>query len=122
MPAVRVEPLPLPAPTLGDPGALLAFLRRELAPFPGRMIATFRVVVATAAVLVACMALRIPDPHLSVWMVTRIEMEDASASLLLGLVFLIALTVGLAMPLVFLTFSMDQPWLRFCLMAAMAFG
>jgi multidrug resistance protein MdtO len=35
-------------------------------------------------------------------------------------VFLVALTIGLALPLVFLTFAMDQPWLRFCLMAAMA--
>jgi multidrug resistance protein MdtO len=47
-------------------------------------------------------------------------MEESSASLLTGLVFLIALTVGLAIPLVLLTFAMDQPWLRFCLMAAMA--
>src|SRR5262245_449582 len=122
MPAVRVASLPLPARTPAGPAALLAFLRRELAPFPGRLIATFRVVVATAVVLVVCMALRIPDPHLAVWMVTRVEMEEASASLLLGLVFAVALTVGLALPLVFLTFAMDAPWLRFCLMATMAFG
>src|SRR5690348_11825460 len=122
MPAVRVASLPLPARRLADPAALLAFLRRELAPFPGRLIATFRVVVACVVVLVTCMTLRIPEPHLSVWMVTRVEMEESSASLLLGLVFLVALTVGLALPLVFLTFAMDAPSLRFCLMAALAFA
>src|SRR5260221_118891 len=99
---------------------LLRFLRRELAPFPGRAIATVRVVVACVVVLVLCMTLRIPEAHLAVWVVTRVAMEDSSESLLTGLVFLIALTIGLAVPLVLLTFAMDQPWLRFCLMAAMA--
>src|SRR6185369_15986266 len=70
--------------------------------------------------LVVCMALRIPEPHLSVWAVTRVSMEESSESLLTGLVFLVALTVGLAIPLVLLTFAMDAPWLRFCLMATMS--
>ena len=99
---------------------LLQFLRRELAPFPGRAIATVRVVVACVVVLVLCMTLRIPEAHLAVWVVTRVAMEDSSESLLTGLVFLIALTVGLAVPLVLLTFALDQPWLRFCLLATMA--
>ena len=33
---------------------------------------------------------------------------------------LLALTIGLAMSLVLLTVAMDQAWLRFCLMAALA--
>src|SRR5882724_4588140 len=99
---------------------LLHFLSTELAPFPGRAIGTVRVVVACVVVLVLCMALRIPEPHLTVWVVTRVAMEESSQSLLTGLVFLIALTIGLAIPLVLLTFAMDQAWLRFCLMAAMA--
>jgi multidrug resistance protein MdtO len=99
---------------------LWRFLRAELAPFPGRGIATVRVVVACVVVLVLCMALRIPEPHLAVWVVTRVAMEESSESLLTGILFVIALTFGLALPLVLLTFSMDQPWLRFCLMAALA--
>jgi multidrug resistance protein MdtO len=109
LPGVSLERIPL-----------FHFLRNELAPFPGRAIATFRVVVACVVVLVLCMTLRIPEPHLAVWVVTRVAMEDSSESLLTGLVFLIALTVGLAIPLVLLTFALDQPWLRFCLMGAMA--
>src|SRR5712692_4668645 len=95
---------------------LLHFLRTELAPIPGRAIGTVRVVVACVVVLVACMTLRIPEAHLSVWIVTRVAMEESSESLLTGLVFLVAI------PLVFLTFAMDAPWLRFCLMATMAGG
>src|SRR3989441_8097422 len=120
MPAETVS-LPAPVRTLPERSPLLHFLQTELAPFPGRAIATFRVVVACSVVLVLCMTLRVPEPHLAVWMVTRVAMEESSESLLTGIVFLIALTVGLAIPLVLLTFAMDQAWLRFCLMAAMAF-
>jgi multidrug resistance protein MdtO len=119
MPAQTVA-FPLPARMLSERIPLLHFLRRELAPFPGRAIATFRVVVACSVVLVLCMTLRIPEPHLAVWVVTRVAMEESSESLLTGLVFLIALTIGVAIPLVLFTFAMDQAWLRFCLMAAMA--
>src|SRR6059058_1121466 len=120
MPAETVS-LPAPVRTLPERIPLLHFLQTELAPFPGRAIATFRVVVACSVVLVLCMTLRVPESHLAVWIVTRVAMEESSESLLTGIVFLIALTVGLAIPLVLLTFTMDQAWLRFCLMAAMAF-
>src|SRR5437879_11023323 len=119
MPAQTLS-FPLPAPSVRESIPLIGFLRTELAPFPGRAIATFRVVVAAVVVLVLCMTLRIPEPHLTVWVVTRVAMEESSESLLTGLVFLVALTIGLAIPLVLLTFAMDQAWLRFCLMAAMA--
>src|SRR5436189_6428232 len=119
MPAQTVS-LPAPVRTLPERIPLLHFLQTELAPFPGRAIATFRVVVACVVVLVLCMTLRVPEAHLSVWMVTRVSMEESSESLLTGLVFVVALTVGLAIPLVLLTFAMDAPALRFCLMATMA--
>src|SRR2546430_14550274 len=119
MPAETVS-LPASVRTLPERIPLLHFLQTELAPFPGRAIATFRVVVACSVVLVLCMTLRVPESHLAVWIVTRVAMEESSESLLTGLVFLVALTIGLAIPLVLLTFAMDQAWLRFCLMAAMA--
>src|SRR4029077_9999186 len=120
MPAQTVS-FPLPARMLPERIPLLHFLRTELAPFPGRAIGMVRVVVACSVVLVLCMTLRIPEPHLAVWVVTRVAMEGSRESRLAGLVFLVALTVGLAIPLVLFTFAMDQAWLRFCLMAAMAF-
>ena len=119
MPA-QTASFPLPVRTSSERIPLLHFLRAELAPFPGRAIATVRVVVACAVVVVLCMALRIPEPHLAVWVVTRVAMEESSESLLLGLVFLLALTIGIAIPLVLFTFALDQASLRFCLMAAMA--
>jgi multidrug resistance protein MdtO len=66
------------------------------------------------------MTLRVPETYLAVWVVTRMAMEESSQSVLTGVVMVLALTIGLALPLALLTVAMDQPALRFCLMAALA--
>jgi multidrug resistance protein MdtO len=111
------ETAPLPAPR---PPQLLAFLRRELAPLPGRAIGTVRIIIACVVTLVLCMALQVPDAHLAVWVALRVVTEEAGETLLFGIVALLALTIGLAISLVLLTVAMDQAWLRFCFMAALA--
>src|SRR5215510_8494594 len=111
------ETAPLPAPRLPQ---LLAFLRRELAPLPGRAIGTVRTVISCVVTLVLCMALQVPEAHLAVWVALRVVTEEAGATLLFGVVALLALTIGLAGSLLLLTVAMDQAWLRFCLMAALA--
>lgn len=111
------ETAPLPAPRFDQ---LLAFLRRELAPLPGRAIGTVRIVIACVVTLVLCMALQVPEAQLSVWVALRVVSEEAGETLLFGVVALIALTIGLAGSLLLLTIAMDQAWLRFCLMAALA--
>ena len=111
------ETAPLPAPRLDQ---LLAFLRRELAPLPGRAIGTVRIVIACVVTLVLCMALQVPEAPLSVWVALRVVTEEAGETLLFGVVALLALTIGLAVSLLLLTIAMDQAWLRFCLMAALA--
>ena len=120
MPASQTAAIALPLRKPAARFGLIDFLRRELAPFPGRTAGTLRVVVTCVAVLVICMTLRVPEAYLSVWVVTRFAMEESSQTILTAIVFLVALTVGLAIPLVLLTFAMDQAWLRFCLMATMA--
>src|SRR5262249_39781530 len=119
MPAVEIVSAPLPAATLSERIPLLGFLRRELAPFPGRGVAALGVVVGCTVVLVFCMAQRVPETYLAVWVVTRMAMEESSQSVLTGVVMVLALTIGLALPLALLTFAMDQPALRFCLIAAL---
>ena len=64
--------------------ALLAFLRRELAPFPGRATATLRITVACVVILVLCMTLRMPEAYLSVWIVFKIALEESGETLLTG--------------------------------------
>jgi multidrug resistance protein MdtO len=111
------ETAPLPAPRLPQ---LLAFLRRELAPLPGRAIGTVRTVIACVVTVVLCMALQVPEAHLSAWVALRVVTEEAGETLLFGVLTLLALTIALAMSLLLLTVAMDQAWLRFCLMAAFA--
>ena len=76
--------------------------------------------IACVVTLVLCMALQVPEAHLAVWVALRVVTEEAGETLLFGVVALLALTIGLAMSLVLLTVAMDQAWLRFCLMAALA--
>ncbi len=82
---------------LAQPSVLVAFLRRELAPFPGRATATLRIAVACVAVLVLCMTLRVPEAHLAVWVVFKIALEESGETLLAGVVALVALTIGIAL-------------------------
>ena len=111
------EIAPLPAPRVVQ---LLDFLRRELAPMPGRAIGTVRIVIACVVTLVLCMALQVPEAYLAVWFALRVVTEEAGQTLLFGIVALVAATIGLAMSLLLLTVAMDQAWLRFCFMAALA--
>jgi multidrug resistance protein MdtO len=99
---------------------LLGFLRQELAPFPGRALGTVRVVVACVVTLVLCMALQVPEAHLAVWVAMRVASEESGTTLLSGIVMLIALTVAVALSLLLLIVAMDQAWLRFCFIAALA--
>src|SRR5215468_4300611 len=105
---------------LPDGRALAAFLRRELAPFPGRGVATARIVIACVGVLVLCMTLRVPEAHLAVWIVFKVALEESGETLLTGVVGLLAITVAIALALVLLLVVMDQPALRVCLLGASA--
>jgi multidrug resistance protein MdtO len=111
------ETAPLPAPRLPQ---LFEFLRRELAPLPGRAIGTVRTVIACVVTVVLCMALQVPEAHLSAWVALRVVTEEAGETLLYGVLTLLGLTIALAMSLLLLTVAMDQAWLRFCLMATFA--
>src|SRR3954471_6428126 len=104
----------------------LEFLRAELAPTPGRLNATIRIVVATMIVLVTSMTLDVPEIALSLFIVLYLTMMVPGVSTqnslfvaLGGTVALVALTLGLAAALLVFRYTMDYPTLR---LAAMAFG
>ena len=109
-----------PGVAVNAPRSLVDFLRRELAPYPGRSVATGRIVVACVTVLVLCMTLRVPEAQLAVWAVFKIALEESGETLLAGIASLVMITIGIALSLVLLIVAMDQPWLRFCLIGVMA--
>ncbi|HSU75550.1 MAG TPA: FUSC family protein [Burkholderiales bacterium] len=104
----------------------LEFLRAELAPAPGRLHATIRVVVATMIVLATSMTLEVPEIALSLFIVLFITMMVPGVSTqnsvfvaIGGIIAIIALTVALATTMLVYRFTMDYPPLR---LAAMALG
>jgi multidrug resistance protein MdtO len=109
-----------PSRVLVERGSLLDFLRQELAPYPGRRMATCRIVIACVVVLVLCMTLRVPEAYLAVWVVFKIALEESGETLLAGVAALVTITIGISLALVLLLVAMDQQWLRFWLIGAMA--
>jgi multidrug resistance protein MdtO len=120
MAAISAASTTQPSRVAIEPSSLLDFLRRELAPYPGRSVATCRIVIACVAVLVLCMTLRVPEAHLAVWAVFKIALEESGETLLAGVAALVTIAIGIALSLVLLLVAMDQQWLRFCLIGTMA--
>jgi len=104
----------------------LEFLRAELAPAPGRLHATIRVVVASMIVLATSMTLEVPEIALSLFIVVFITMMVPGVSTqnsvfvaIGGIIAIIALTVALATTMLVYRFTLNYPPLR---LAAMALG
>ena len=62
----------------------LDWLRRELAPAPGRAAVTARIVVTVVLVIVISMALQIPEAVLSAYMVFFVTKENKVVTTLVG--------------------------------------
>jgi multidrug resistance protein MdtO len=101
---------------------LLAFLRRELAPTPGRGSATFRLTLACVIATIPVLTHRIPDALIVMIMAYLITQEDRAATLLGSILGVIGVTVGLGVALLARQISLEIPWLRLCFFAGFTFG
>ena len=102
----------------------LEFLRAELAPAPGRLHATIRVVVASMVVLATSMTLEVPEVALSLFIVVFITMMVPGVSTqnsvfvaIGGIVALVALTIALTTTMLVYRFTLNYPPLRLLAMA-----
>src|SRR5262249_3194544 len=105
-----------------SPSELLAFLRRELAPTPGRAGATLRL---TLACLAGTPPLPIhPIPHALVVMILMylVTQEDAAATVFGSILGALGATLGVVLALLAWAVCLDTPWLRVCFFAAFFFG
>ncbi len=105
-----------------NPAAFLDFLRRELAPTPGRGGATFRLTLACLAATIPIMTHHIPHGLVALIVMYLITQEDTAATLLGSILGLLGATLGLGMALLTLEMSLDIPWLRVGFFAAFLFG
>ena len=98
------------------------FLRRELAPTPGRAGATLRLTLACLAATIPILTHRIPHGLIVMIVMYLITQEDTVATLIGSILGVIGVTIGLGMALLALEISMDIPWLRFCFIILYLFG
>ncbi len=102
--------------------AWVAFLRRELAPTPGRSGATFRLTLACLIATVPILTHRIPFGLVVMIVMYLITQEDTAATLLGSILGVVGVTISLGLALLAWMIALDIAWLRICIIAAFLFG
>ncbi|HEY5751737.1 MAG TPA: FUSC family protein [Chthoniobacterales bacterium] len=100
----------------------LEWLRRELAPYPGRETMTLRMVVTIVLVTIVSMALRVPEAALSAYMVFFVSKENRVLTALAGVLLTVGVTIGIGVSLVLYRYTFDFPQLRIPVMALTVFA
>src|SRR5262249_4043141 len=98
------------------------FLRRELAPTPGRGSATFRLTVACLAATIPILTHHIPLGLIVMILMYLITQEDTAATLIGSILGVIGVTLGLSLALLAWEISLDIVWLRLCFLVLFLFG
>lgn len=103
------------------------WLWRELAPFPGRTVATCRIVIAAVLVVIISMTLEVPEAALSVFLVLFVSRQNKTATILTGVLLSLGATIAIGAVIWLLPFVVDRPeWrvpaLALLLLAGMYFS
>ena len=99
----------------------LVWLRREMAPFPGRKAMTIRLVVAVAIVTVVSMALRVPELAFSAFFCFFVTKENQVLTLVTSVLMISGVTIATIINLAVYTWTFDYPEVRVPFMAALIF-
>ncbi|MDN7179723.1 FUSC family protein [Caballeronia sp. SEWSISQ10-4 2] len=95
--------------TLRDAGD---FLKRELAPFPGRLNVMLRCMLTSAIVIVVSMALEVPELALSLLVVFYVTQSNVVVTRLVGVMFMVGSTLAIGLSILLLKLTFDYPLLR----------
>src|SRR5215467_11950527 len=98
------------------------FLRRELAPTPGRGGKTFRLTLACLATTIPILTHHIPHGLVAMILMYLITQEDTAATVIGSILGVIGCTLGLGLALLAWRISLDIVWLRLCFLVAFLFG
>jgi len=99
----------------------LDWMRRELAPYPGRSSMMLRIVVTTVLVVIISMTLQIPEVLISAYMVIFVTKENKVVTTLVGTLIILGATFAIAVSLLVYRFTFDFPELRIPAMAVVLF-
>ena len=101
--------------------AVVDFLRRELAPTPGRAHATFRLTLACLIVTIPILTHRIPLALVAMVVMYLITQEDTAATLVGSILGAAGVTLGLGAALLVWMVVLDIAWLRIVCFVAFVF-
>ena len=106
----------------GDARNLIALLRRELRPTPGRLGDSVRIVVVVLAVVAIAETFRIPEIAVSAYIVLFMSGREAASTVRTALVAGIAVVLAIFTTIAVFMLSLSEPALRIPLMAVMTFA
>ena len=99
-----------------------AFLRAELAPFPGRVNVMLRALLTSAIVIVASLTLEVPELPLSLLVVFYVTQSNVVVTRLVGLMFIVGSTLAIGSSILLLKFTFDYPLVRIVVASVLFFG
>jgi len=99
----------------------LAWLRHELAPFPGRKEMMVRMVISVLLVTIISMALRVPQAPFSAFFVFFVTKENRVLTTFTGTIMILGATIATVVSLLLFYYTFDYPELRVPCMAAIIF-
>src|SRR5262245_53093377 len=105
----------------GDARDLVALLRRELRPTPGRFGDSVRVVVVLLIVVAISETFRIPDIALSAYIVLFLSSRAAASTVRTALISCIAVVLAIFATIAVFMLSLSEPALRVPLMVVTTF-
>src|SRR5215475_811978 len=106
----------------GNPGNLVALLRRELRPTPNRLGDSLRVVVVMLVTVAIGETFRIPDISLSAIIVLFLSGRDAVSTVRTALISGIAVVLSIFVTIVVFMLSLSESALRIPLMTVATFA
>src|SRR5215470_17570034 len=106
----------------GDARNLIALLRRELRPTPGRLGDSVRIVVVVLAAVAIAETFRIPEIAVSAYIVLFLSGREAVTTVRTSLAAGIAVVLAIFMTIAVFMLSLSEPALRIPLMVVMTFA
>src|SRR5262245_46498424 len=106
----------------GDARNLVALLRRELRPTPGRLGDSVRIVVVVLTAVAIAETFRIPEIAVSAYIVLFMSGREAASTVRTALAAGIAVVLAIFMTIAVFMLSLSEPALRIPLMAVITFA
>jgi multidrug resistance protein MdtO len=99
-----------------------AFLRSQLAPYPGRGNVMLRCLLTSAIVIVISMALEVPELSLSLLVVFYVTQANVVVTRLVGILFMVGSTLGIGISILLFKFTFDYPLVRIVVASLLFLG